>query len=144
MKLKDRLFMSLRGLIRKYKDFILYVLFGVLSTLLNIVSYWFFAHVLLCGTIVSTVIAWILTVFFVYVTNRKWVFHSSATTAKEYVKEIISFFSCRIATGLVDWGCMVVFVTLLEFHDVMIKTLANVLVILLNYVASKLIVFKKK
>lgn len=136
--------MPLFNFIRKHKDFILYGLFGVLSTVVNIVSYWFFAHILSWKTIVSTLLAWFVTVLFAYFTNRKWVFHSTASTVQEYMKEIVSFFSCRIATGMVDWVCMFVFVTLLSFHDVLIKTLANVLVIILNYVASKLIIFKQK
>lgn len=136
--------MKLINIIQKYTSIVLYAVFGVLSTIVNIASYWFLAHIGGVGTILSTVLAWILTVCFVYVTNRKWVFHSTASTASEYIKEIISFFSCRIATGVVDWVCMFVFVTVLSFNDVLIKTLANVLVIILNYVASKLIIFKQK
>lgn len=136
--------MKLIQIIQKCWSLILYAVFGVLSSVVNLVSYWLLAHVSNLGTIPSTVLAWVITVCFVYVTNRKWVFHSSASTAQEYVKEIISFFSCRIATGVVDWACMFVFVTLLSFNDVLIKTLANVLVIILNYIASKLIIFKKK
>ena len=132
-----------KQLLVKYKDIILYGIFGVLSTVVNIVSYWIFAHPFGMETMLSTILAWFLTVAFVYLTNRKWVFHSSASTMKEYLKEIIAFFSCRIATGMVDWVCMFVFVTLLSFHDVMIKALANILVIILNYIASKLIIFKQ-
>lgn len=130
--------------VNKYKDFILYAVFGVLTTLVNVVVYWLLAHPLALGTMVSTVIAWIAAVLFAYVTNRKWVFHSDAHSAREITKEILSFFACRLATGAVDWGCMFVFVDLLRFHDVLIKVLANILVILLNYIASKLIIFKKK
>lgn len=133
----------IKQLLMKYKDIILYGIFGVLSTAVNILSYWFFAHPLRIGTMLSTILAWFLTVSFVYLTNRKWVFHSSASTMKEYLKEIVAFFSCRIATGVLDWACMFVFVTLLSFHDVLIKTLANILVIILNYIASKLIIFKQ-
>ena len=130
--------------VNKYKDFILYAVFGVLTTLVNVVVYWLLAHPLALGTMVSTVIAWIAAVLFAYVTNRKWVFHSDAHSAREITKEILSFFACRLATGAVDWGCMFVFVDLLRFHDVLIKVLANILVIILNYIASKLIIFKKK
>lgn len=140
--MKENTMKKVKQLLVKYKDIILYGIFGVLSTVVNIVSYWAFAHPFGIGTMLSTVLAWLLTVSFVYLTNRKWVFHSSASTMKEYLKEIIAFFSCRIATGVLDWACMFVFVTLLSFHDVMIKALANILVIILNYIASKLIIFK--
>ena len=92
----------------------------------------------------STVIAWILAVLFAYITNRKWVFHSSAATAAEIRKEILSFFVCRLATGALDWACMFIFVDLLGFYDVAMKVLANILVIILNYAASKLVIFRRK
>jgi putative flippase GtrA len=106
--------------------------------------YWLAAHPLKMGVMPSTILAWLLAVLFAYVTNRKWVFHSKADTAKEVVKEIISFFACRFATGVVDWLCMFIFADLLAWNDVIVKFAANVLVIVLNYFASKLIIFRKK
>lgn len=135
---------KIKQLIILYQDIILYGIFGVLTTLVNIVVYWVMAHPLGMGTMVSTVIAWIAAVLFAYFTNRKWVFHSKAVGANAIMKEIVSFFACRIATGVVDWACMFLFVTVLSFNDVIIKALANILVIILNYVASKLIIFKQK
>lgn len=129
-------------LIKKHMDFILYAVFGVLTTIVNIASYWVFANKLHIDVMISTVLAWILAVLLAYLTNRKWVFHSTARGANEIMKEIISFFSCRIATGVVDWLCMFIFVEQLQWNDMVIKTLANVLVIILNYVASKLVIFK--
>lgn len=134
----------LMQLIKKYKDILLYGIFGVLTTVVNIVTYWVAAHPLGLSVMVSTVIAWIVAVLFAYVTNRKWVFHSQAEGTKEIVQEIASFFTCRLATGVVDWTCMFIFVDLLYFNDVIIKAAANVLVIILNYVASKLVIFKKR
>ena len=131
-------------LVNKYMDIILYAVFGVLTTVVNIVVYWIAAHPLALPVMVSTVIAWIAAVLFAYVTNRKWVFHSQAEGTKEIVHEIVSFFACRLATGVVDWACMFIFVDLLHFNDVIIKAAANVLVIILNYVASKMVIFKNK
>lgn len=136
--------MNIVKLLNKYRDFILYGIFGVLTTIVNIVVYWILAHILALGTMASTLIAWVTAVFFAYATNRKWVFHSSASTIKEYVKEIIAFFSCRLATGVVDWGCMFVFVNLLHVNDLLVKATANILVIILNYVASKFLIFKTR
>lgn len=129
-------------LIKKHIDFILYGVFGVLTTIVNIGSYWLFANKMHIDVMISTVLAWILAVLIAYLTNRKWVFHSTASTANEIIKEIISFFSCRIATGIVDWLCMFIFVEQMNLNDMVIKTFANVLVIILNYVASKLVIFK--
>ena len=134
----------LMQLIKKYKDILLYGIFGVLTTVVNIATYWVAAHPLGLSVMVSTIIAWIAAVLFAYVTNRKWVFHSQAQGTKEIVQELVSFFACRLATGVVDWACMFIFVDLLHFNDVIIKAAANVLVIILNYVASKLVIFKHK
>lgn len=136
--------MNLKALYQKYKDIIPYAIFGVLTTLVNVIVYWTSARLLGLGVMPSTVIAWILAVLFAYITNRKWVFHSTAVTAAEIRKEIISFFVCRLATGVLDWACMFIFVDLLRLYDVAIKVLANILVIILNYVASRLVIFKKK
>lgn len=131
-------------LFEKNKEIIPYVFFGVLTTIVNMVVYWIAAHSLVLPVMVSTVIAWIAAVLFAYVTNRKWVFHSQAEGTKEIVQELVSFFACRLATGVADWACMFIFVDLLHFNDVIIKAAANVLVIILNYIASKLVIFKHK
>lgn len=131
-------------LLKKYKDVIPYLFFGVCTTLVNVAAYWVCAHPLSLNTMASTVIAWVLAVLFAYITNRNWVFHSEASTSSEIAKEITSFFGCRLATGIVDWSCMFIFVELLNWNDVIVKFAANVLVIILNYVASKLIIFREK
>ena len=134
--------MQLRKLYDTYKNILSYIFFGVCTTLVNTVVYWFCAHILDLSIMLSTVSAWILAVLFAYITNRKWVFSSTAKTYDAIIKEVFSFFGCRLATGIVDWSCMFVFVDLLKLHDVTIKFLANMLVIVLNYIASKLIIFK--
>lgn len=133
---------NIEELIRKYQDVLPYLIFGVLTTVVNIISYWFMAHLLYLGVMVSTVIAWILSVLFAYITNRTWVFHSKARGTQEIFREIVSFFSCRLATGVIDWGCMLVFVDVLGWWDLGVKVAANIIVIVLNYLASKLLIFK--
>ncbi len=134
----------IQKLFMKYWDTIPYLFFGVCTTAVNVVVYWMCAHPLHLKTMPSTIIAWLMAVLFAYVVNRKWVFHSEAHETKDICKEMISFFGCRLATGIVDWICMFVFVELLNANDVFIKMAANVLVFVLNYVASKFIIFKKK
>ena len=133
----------MKAMIEKYKDIIPYAIFGVLTTLVNILAYWLFAHPLRLSVMASTVIAWICSVLFAYITNRKWVFHSEAMGSAAILKEMISFFACRLLTGVVDWLCMLIFVDLLFWNDMVIKVCANILVIILNYVASKMVIFKK-
>ena len=128
----------------KYRDMIPYMIFGVLTTLVNIAAYWLLAHPLGLPTVPSTVIAWGLAVLFAYVTNRTWVFHSEAKTRNEIIKEGVSFYLCRLGTGVLDWLGMYVMVDVLHWNDLIVKIAVNIVVIVLNYVASKLIVFRKK
>ncbi len=132
-----------KKLMKKYWDTIPYLFFGVCTTVSNVAAYWICAHALGLKTMVSTVIAWIIAVMFAYVTNRKWVFRSEAHEITAICKEMASFFGCRLTTGIVDWLAMYVFVELLSVNDVFVKMSANILVIVMNYMASKFIIFKK-
>lgn len=136
--------MDIKKIYEKYKDIISYAVFGVLTTVVNIVTYWILAHPFEMDVMPSTVTAWAVAVLFAYVTNRKWVFHSEAKTKNAIIKEIIAFFLARLATGAIDWLWMWIFVDIMALNDVIMKFIANVIVIILNYVASKLVVFKKK
>ena len=134
---------KIKGLIVKHKDFILYGIFGVLTTFINIVAYWCCASLFNLPVVISTIIAWIIAVLFAYLTNRKFVFVSNAHSFKEIIKEFISFIVCRLATGGIDVAIMYICVDLLCMNDIVIKIIANIIVILVNYIASKLIIFKK-
>lgn len=133
----------MKTLYHKYKDVVPYAVFGVLTTLVNIAVYWLLVHPLNLEVMAGTITAWITAVLFAYVTNRRWVFHSEARNWGEILKELSSFFACRLITGVIDWTCMLVFVDILQFNDVVIKAGANVIVIILNYIASKQIIFKR-
>lgn len=134
----------MKKLLEKYKDLIPYAVFGVLTTLVNIGGYWICAHPLGLPVMASTIIAWFASVLFAYLTNRKWVFHSEAVGAAAIWKEIVSFFACRIGTELIDLAFMFIFVDKLGFNDMIIKAIANVVVIIVNYVASKFVIFRHK
>ena len=121
---------------------ILYGIFGVLTTVINIVAYWFTTRVAGIAVVPSTAIAWTVAVFFAYWSNRNFVFHSSAHTFSDILTEAASFFAARITTGIIDIVIMYVFVDVLGLHDVVVKVASNILVIILNYVFSKILVFK--
>ena len=125
--------------INKYKDVIPYLFFGVCTTLVNMHVYWTCAHVFNLSVLISTVISWVLSVLFAYVTNRKYVFESSS---QNILKEAVSFFSSRLATGILDMVLMWLFVYFNVVNDVIAKVIVNVIVVVLNYVLSKLVVFK--
>lgn len=126
-----------------YKDIVFYIIFGVCTTLVNIIVFWIMAHRMGMSTLQSTIIAWITAVLFAYLTNRKWVFHSKAKDITSRCYEIMSFFLCRLATGVIDWLCMWIFVDILGINDIFMKAFTNILIIALNFIASKLIIFKK-
>lgn len=130
-------------LLNKYKSIILYLVFGVLTTIINIVVYYVCSNILEMSTIMSNVVAWLLSVLFAYITNRKWVFESQVKTKEDIIKEMSSFFWCRLATGILDIVIMYITVDLLFMNGMFMKCLSNVIVIVVNYIASKLIIFRQ-
>ena len=131
-------------LFNKYKEVVMYLIFGVLTTIVSLVSYY-----LLTITIfnpnnaillqVANVLSWIISVLFAYITNRKYVFESKNNNI---LKEVSSFFGSRLITLLFDMLIMFVGVTLLKGNDKFIKVISQVIVIVSNYIFSKLFVFK--
>lgn len=128
----------------KYKEVILYLVFGGLTTLVNIVSYAVFARVLNMDTVTGTSGAWLVSVIFAYITNKIFVFESKTDTFASLAKECVSFFGCRLATGIMDVAIMYLSVDLLHFNDIVMKIVSNVFVVILNYIFSKLFIFKKE
>ena len=121
------------------RELFLYIVFGVLTTIVNIVAYLFFARLLGIHYIISNIVAWVLSVLFAYVTNRIWVFESKNSNI---IKEMSLFFSGRIFSGIVDTGLMYVFIDFLSIGDFISKIVIQIIVVILNYLVSKLIVFK--
>lgn len=131
-------------LIKKYKSFIAYAVFGVFTTIVNIVAYNVCYYKLELSNTLSNIIAWLLAVTFAYLTNKVWVFDSKSWKWEVLRREVATFISCRLATGVMDLVIMFICVDLLEWHAMFMKLLSNILVIILNYVFSKLVIFKKK
>lgn len=131
-------------LMKKYKSFIAYAVFGVFTTVVNIVTYHLCYYNAGLSNTLSNVAAWILAVTFAYLTNKVWVFESRSWKWEILRREIPTFISCRIATGIMDIMIMYICVDILEWHAMLMKIASNVLVILLNYVFSKLVIFKKR
>ena len=131
-------------MLKKYRSFIAYAVFGVFTTIVNIASYSVCYNNLGLSNTFSNVIAWILAVTFAYLTNKVWVFDSKSWKWDVLKKEVMAFISCRIATGILDLVLMYVSVDLMDWNALLMKICSNVLVIILNYVFSKLVIFKKK
>lgn len=131
-------------LLKKYKSFIAYAVFGVFTTIVNIVTYNVCYYNFEISNTLSNIIAWVLAVTFAYLTNKVWVFDSKSWKWEVLRREVPAFISCRLATGVMDLIIMFVCVDLLGWHAMLMKLLSNVLVIILNYVFSKLVIFKKR
>ena len=129
--------------IKKYESVLLYLIFGVLTTFVNIVVYYIlFNHVLL-SNILSNGIAWVAAVIFAFITNKIWVFKSKTLEIEQVIKELIAFFSARLSTGLLDMAIMYVVVDLLKVNSIYSKIISGVVVVILNYIFSKLFIFRK-
>lgn len=129
---------------KKYKELLLYLFFGALTTLINIVVFALFTEVVSLDELVANLIAWVVAVLFAYVTNRIWVFNSHCNNALQLIKEILSFYSGRIFTLLVEELILWLFIKQLLLAALPIKIAAQILIIVLNYIISKLFVFVKK
>ena len=135
---------KLKTLFLKYKSIIAYVFFGGCTTLVNTAVYYLCYNLLGISNVVATVIAWLLAVLFAFITNKLWVFESKSFSAQVLRRELPSFFAARLLTGLLDLLIMYIAVDRLQLNALLWKLLSNVIVIILNYIASKLFVFKER
>lgn len=134
---------TIKALLRKYQDIISYLFFGVLTTAVNYVVYLPCYNLLGLSAAVSNVIAWVGAVAFAYLTNKPFVFKSHDWSAETVIPELTKFVGCRVGSGLLETGIIFVCVDLLRFDGNGMKLITSVLVVVLNYVGSKLLVFKK-
>ena len=130
----------------KYKEIINYLIFGVLTSVVSIGVYYICVYTFLnpenvVQLQIANIISWVAGVAFAYVTNRKFVFESKE---ENKLKEAGKFVTSRITTLLMDMTIMFIGVTLCKFNDKIIKLISQVVVIVMNYLLSKIIVFKKK
>lgn len=128
----------------QFKEQILYIVFGVLTTAINIIAFFVCSRLMNLGLIPSNIIAWILSVLFAFITNKIYVFNSKNYSFSIVLRELIDFVISRGATGILDLGLMYLFVSIIGIEDMISKIVINIIVIILNYILSKLYVFKNK
>ncbi len=133
----------IKNRILRYREVILYLFFGGLTTLVNIVSYFICTDLFGIHYLAATAISWALAVAFAYVTNRIWVFASKKHGFEAICREIVMFVSCRLLSGAMDMAIMFIGVSIMGIPDGVTKFLTQVLVVLLNYLFSKIIIFRK-
>ena len=133
----------IRRLWAKYADIVSYLFFGVLTTAVNYLVYLPCYNLLGLSASVSNVIAWVFAVAFAYLTNKPFVFKSHDWSTKTVFPELTRFVTSRIASGALETGIIFVTVDCLGWNGNLMKLVTSVLVVILNYVASKLLVFRK-
>lgn len=135
----------MKEIIKRNREIISYLIIGVLTTIVSLISYYLLTITILSPNnplelTIANIISWIISVLFAYITNRKYVFQSKD---KKILKEASKFTLSRVTTLLIDILLMFIFVSILHFNDKIIKLLVQIIIIVLNYIFSKLLVFKK-
>lgn len=128
----------------RYKAVFLYLFFGGCSFVLNVGTFFLFYNILHLNEHISNVISWVITIIFVYITNKLWVFESNVYTYKEISLELLKFILGRFFTLVIEDAILFIFVTKLQYKSIVIKIIAQIVVIISNYIISKLVVFKRK
>lgn len=133
-----------KQLYKKYEELILYVFFGGLTTLVNIVVFFVMDTLLGIHYLVANAAAWLLSVLFAYVTNRRWVFKSKCRGISAVFREFSMFVGARVMSGLGDMLIMFLCIDVIHMPSLIAKILSNVFVVIFNYVFSKLIIFRER
>ncbi|MBR4990583.1 MAG: GtrA family protein [Oscillospiraceae bacterium] len=135
---------KIRTLIEKHWDIVSYLFFGVCTTIVNYLVYIPCYNFLGMSASVSNMVAWVVAVAFAYLTNKPFVFKSNDWSAATVVPELTKFVGCRIGSGVAETIVLFLAVDLLGWNGNIWKLVTQVMVTVMNYVASKLVVFRKK
>ncbi len=134
---------SIQKLYYKYESAILYIFFGGLTTVVSIaaqyISTWAGA-----GTTLSTTISWICAVTFAFFTNKTCVFKSVTEKKRDFFREAAQFYGARLVSYFLELGFMLLTVDVLKLNTYVMKLIAQVFVLVINYLFSKLVIFRKK
>ena len=130
-------------LYKKYEEIINYLIVGVLTTLVSIGTYGLFAKIIGINYLISNIISWVVSVAFAYITNKIFVFKNKEKEKKQVFIQIYQFVKYRLFSLIIDILLMYAFVELVKIDDMISKIIVHVIVIVLNYVFSKIFVFKK-
>ena len=133
-----------RNLWGKYRNIISYLFFGGLTTLVNFLVYFPCYNWLNVSAAVSNIAAWVVAVVFAYLTNKPFVFQSNDWSRETVIPEFLKFVGCRIGSGILETAVIWIAVDLMQWNGNLIKLIVSVLVVVLNYIGSKFLVFTKK
>lgn len=128
---------------QKFKEISLYLIFGVLTTGVNFLVFYITKDLLGLGLVLANSLAWLLSVIFAFVTNKKWVFESNNKSWQETLQEFVKFIFYRILSFGLDMGSLMAMVDYLRIGDYWAKLISQILVVVANYLFSKWLIFKK-
>ena len=129
--------------VRVHWDIVSYLFFGVLTTLVNYFVYFPLYNWMHFSAALSNILAWAVAVIFAYLTNKPFVFHSTDWSWETVSKESAKFIGCRIGSGVLETIIVFVFVDILICNGNWTKIIVSILVVILNYISSKWVVFRK-
>ena len=132
------------SLYKKNEEKILYLFFGVWTSVISIGLKWLMNRYLHTEGVIENIVTDPIAMTFAYITNKKWVFKSKCKDRKELFNEIVSFYSARISTTLLSAVLILIFVNWLHYPDMIMQVIVAAVVVILNYVFSKLFIFKGK
>ncbi len=135
------------ALLKKYREILLYLIFGVLTTVVDYISLWLFYDLLgirVLDALGANTLAWVVSVAFAFTTNKIFVFESRDTSQKTLIREILSFVAARLVSLGAESAVIYIGVNVLGCNLWIMKLLASVIVVISNYVFSKLVIFRKK
>ena len=128
----------------RHRSIIDYLFWGVMSTLVNYAAYFLCRLCFGIDYLASNVIAWAVAVIFAFVVNKVFVFRSLDWSAKVAFRECWQFVAARLFSGVLETAILKVFVDWLGMSDAIVKIFSNIVVVIVNYVLSKLVIFRKK
>jgi putative flippase GtrA len=135
---------KLKQIWNRYRDVLLYLIFGGLTTLVNYLIYFPLHRYCAFSATISNVFAWIGAVIFAFLTNKPFVFESHDWSKEVVLPELGKFVGSRLFSGLLETGFIALTVDLLKWHSLAMKVISSIAVIVMNYVASRWLIFKKK
>ena len=127
---------------RRFKEIINYIFFGVLATIVNVVSFYIFDSIFNWQYLLANALSIIISILFAYVTNKLFVFESKTETYQAVVREFMSFISFRLLSGLIDMLSMWILVDAITMDSIVAKLITQIIVVILNYIFSKFFIFK--
>jgi len=128
----------------KYREIIVYLITGGITTVINFAVFFIFTNIFRIHYVASNVIAWAAAVIAAFVMNKLIVFNDGDMSGMTLLKQLSSFVSFRIVSGVMETGLLIVFVEYMKLNENIVKIFVSVLVVVLNYIFSKLVIFRKK